>query len=206
MKKSILILVFLTAIAVSMQGHAEDTNKDLLQGWYVDGELIPPQCLPRPFISEDNFESFAGYYKIDANELEEEPGKFFGNPIKDLNYLPDSWAVKVIAPLDTCSNDADQPIIQDDGSVLSGQMPDAEGYKILGVLGQQECNKLLPSYPVKPEICYAIHVTEYMSGTMGRYDNNYIYGLIKEQDKSYILPLISFESSYDMIDYVEKRL
>lgn len=70
-------------------------------------------------------------------------------------------------------------------------MPDAEGYKILGVLGQQECNKLLPNYPVKPEICYAIHVTEYMSGTMGRYDNQYVYGLIREMDKNYILPLLS---------------
>ncbi len=211
MKKSLTILIFLILAAMPFEGYADDKNKylpnkDLPQGWYVDGELVPPQCLPHPFISEDNFESFADYYKFDVGELEKEPGKFFGKPIKDLNYLPDEWAVQVIAPLDICGNDAEKPIIQEDGSVLSGQMPDADGYKIFGRLGQQECAKLIPNYPVKPEICYAINVTEYMSGSMGRYDSNYIYGLIREKDKNYILPLLSFESSNDMIAYVEKHL
>ncbi|MCB9982106.1 MAG: hypothetical protein H6861_00300 [Rhodospirillales bacterium] len=181
-------------------------DKDLPQGWSVDGKLIPPQCLPHPFISEDNFESFADYYKLDVGELEKEPGKFFGNPIKDLNYLPDSWAVKVIAPLDTCGNNADKPVMQEDGSILSGKIPDAEGYKILGKLDRQECAKLIPNYPAKPETCYAINVTEYTDGTMRQYDNNYIYGLIRERDKNYILPLLSFDSSNDMIAYIEKYL
>ena len=172
-------------------------DKDLPQGWVVEGELIPPQCLPHPFISEDNFEPFADYYKLDVGEFEKEPGKFFGKPIKDLSYLPDSWAVKVIASLDTCGSDADKPVVQEDGSVLSGEMPDAEGYKILGRLDQQECAKLIPNYPVKPEICFAINVTEYTDGTMRQYDNNYIYGLIKEKDKNYILPLLSLGSKDD---------
>ena len=181
-------------------------NKDLPEGWRVDGKLIPPQCLPHPFISQDNFESFASYYKLDVGEFEKEPGKFFGEPIKDLDYLPDDWAVKVIAPLDECGRDAETPVMQPDGSVLSGQMPDADGYKILGKINPQECVQLIPHYPVKPELCYAINVTEYMSGTMGRYDSNYIYGLIRGKDKNYILPLLSFESSNDMTAYIEKHL
>lgn len=178
-------------------------DKDLPQGWFVDGKLIPPECLPRPFMSEDNFESFADYYKLDVDEFEKEPGKFVGKPIKDLDYLPDDWATMVTAPLDTCGNDADTPIVQKDGSVLSGQKPDAEGYKILGRLAPQECAKLIPNYPVKPEICYAINVTEYMDGTMRQYDTHYLYGLIRETDKNYILPLLSFESRNDMIAYIE---
>lgn len=181
-------------------------NNDLPQGWSVDGKLIPPQCLPHPFLSEDNFESFADYYKFDTGAFEKEPGKFFGSSIKNLDYVPDDWAVGVIAPLDKCGDDADKPVVQEDGSVLSGQMPDAEGYKILGRLAPQECNKLIPDYPVKPEICYAINVTEYMSGTMREYNSNYIYGLIRGKDRTYILPLLSFKSRNDMIDYIEKHL
>lgn len=181
-------------------------DKNLPQGWFVDGRRISPYCLPRPFLSRDNFESFADYYNLDVAMFEKEPGKFFGDPIKDLDYLPDEWAAHVIAPLDPCERDAENLSVQEDGSILSGQMPDAEAYKIFGKINQQSCQNLLPNYPVKPEICYAINVTEYMSGSMRQYDNYYIYGLIREKDKRYILPLLSFRSRNDMINYVEEHL
>lgn len=204
MKKLFFVLIFLTAVITSFKAYAYDKN--LLQGWYVDGVLIPPQCLPHPFISEDNFESFANFYKIDLEKLKKEPGQFFGHPIKDLNYIPDEWAIDVIASLDECGHKAETAVMQPDGSVLSGQMPDADGYKILGRINPKECSQLIPHYPVKPELCYAINVTEYMSGTMGRYDSNYIYGLIREKHKNYILPLLSLDTENSKTTQKERSL
>lgn len=183
-------------------------DRDLPQGWFVDGELVPPQCLPQLFMSGDNFESFSRHYKIDDDLFQQKPGQFFGAPIRDLDIRPDSWAIQVIARLDQCGNEDTEssispPTLQEDGSILSGEIPNAQGYKIFGRVDPEHCAGLLPHYPVKPEICYAVNVTQYTSGSMRQYDLYYIYGLVRARDKAYILPLLSFDGRNDMINYVE---
>lgn len=196
----------ITSLAMDFDESKYLSNKNLPKGWKIDGRLIPPHCLPRPWISGDNFESYAEYYNLNETEFMHHPGKFFGKPIQNLDYVINEWSSQVVSPLDACKANDKEFVVQEDNSILWGKIPEAESYKILGELLPQECAKLAPHYSIKPKQCYAIHVTEYVDGTMGQYDTDYIYGLFRTKDRNYILPLLSFENQNEMAAYIEDHL
>ena len=197
------------------------SDKKLSIGWRVSKRIIPPQCFSTIWMSGDNYEEFSKKFDIkNYKDFSNNPGKFLGKEIPDLEPINTSWDEKIYlaASLKDCfkgnlrgggivkTTNVDPKIINKSihNKICSTKSSCTEySYTILSNIPLKNCKNLAPHIFGKCEASFLISVGDYSGGSMG-WDMSYnIYGLFSfNDDKKFIIPLKNFYKKNNAVNYL----
>ena len=197
------------------------SEKKLPIGWKVSEKIIPPQCFSTIWMSGDNYEEFSKKFDIkNYKDFSNNPGKFLGKEIPNLEPINASWDEKIYlaASLKDCfkgnlrgggiviTTNVDQKIINKSihNKICSTKSSCTEySYTILSKIPLKNCKNLAPHIFGKCEASFLISVGDYSGGSIG-WDMSYnIYGLFSfNDDKKYIVPLKNFYKKNNAVNYL----
>ena len=172
-------------------------------------------------MSSDNYEEFSKKFDIkNYKDFSNNPGKFLGKEIPDLEPINASWDEKIYlaASLKDCfkgnlrgggivkTTNVDPKIINKSihNKICSTKSSCTEySYTILSNVPLKNCKNLAPHIFGKCEASFLISVGDYSGGSMG-WDMSYnIYGLFSfNDDKKYIVPLKNFYKKNNAVNYL----
>ena len=201
MKKLILIASLLITFNVAAS-----------PGWEYKGKILPNQSFTKEWVSSDNFEEFEEHFKIETKDcwtIEEygvtfcrsedfrnNPGKYFGKEIKDLDPIK-AWDGYISLAVSLDAINFNQPHQIKDHGYGEGIFQKIDGvemfYKIIGEVNTEHCMELAPNLSGTCKQSYALWVGDWGGGSMGYKFRAGIYGLFElENGKEYIIPLKYF--------------
>ena len=185
-------------------------------GWIHEGRVLPPSVFKKQWVSSDNFEKFEEHFKIETKDcwtIEEygvtfcrsedfrnNPGKYFGKEIKDLDPIK-AWDGYISLAVSLDAINFNQPHQIKDHGYGEGIFQKIDGvemfYKIIGEVNTEHCMELAPNLSGTCKQSYALWVGDWGGGSMGYKFRAGIYGLFELEDgKEYIIPLKYFPRDY----------
>ena len=191
-------------------------NVDASVGWEYKGKILPNQSFTKEWVSSDNFEEFEEHFKIETKDcwtIEEygvtfcrsedfrnNPGKYFGKEIKDLDPIK-AWDGYISLAVSLDAINFNQPHQIKDHGYGEGIFQKIDGvemlYKIIGEVNTEHCMELAPNLSGTCKQSYALWVGDWGGGSMGYKFRAGIYGLFELEDgKEYIIPLKYFPRDY----------
>ena len=191
-------------------------NVDASVGWEYKGKILPNQSFTKEWVSSDNFEKFEEHFKIETKDcwtIEEygvtfcrsedfrnNPGKYFGKEIKDLDPIK-AWDGYISLAVSLDAINFNQPHQIKDHGYGEGIFQKIDGvemlYKIIGEVNTEHCMELAPNLSGTCKQSYALWVGDWGGGSMGYKFRAGIYGLFELEDgKEYIIPLKYFPRDY----------
>ena len=191
-------------------------NVDASVGWEYKGKILPNQSFTKEWVSSDNFEEFEEHFKIETKDcwtIEEygvtfcrsedfrnNPGKYFGKEIKDLDPIK-AWDGYISLAVSLDAINFNQPHQIEDRGYGEGIFQKIDGvemfYKIIGEVNTEHCMELAPNLSGTCKQSYALWVGDWGGGSMGYKFRAGIYGLFELEDgKEYIIPLKYFPRDY----------
>ena len=153
---------------------------------WVDGsKQLLPKCFSYYWYSGDNYEYYAEHFKINNNEFDNYPGKFFGREIGTFKPIKASWGEEVSLARFTkhCS-------VASDGDETG------QSYKLKYEIPSELCKKLAPNMNAE---CLSAYVVELHQGKEYKYNVELgAYGLFQLHEGNTIIPLANFNSIFDL--------
>ena len=192
-------------------------------GWEYKGKILPNQSFTKEWLSSDNFEEFEEHFKIEtkdcwtsekygfthcrSEDFRNNPGKYFGKEIKDLDPIKASWAdtipqrnyISLAVSIDAINfNQPHQIKNHGYGEGIFQKIEHIEMfYKIIGEVNTEHCMELAPNLSGICKQSYALWVGDWHGGSIGYQFEAGIYGLFElENGKEYIIPLKYFPRDY----------
>ena len=194
----------------SIHGNQEQNNLKKV-GWKIDDIVLHPKCFTRVWMSGDNFEEFADYFKIsDYEDFSNNPGKYYYTKINDFNPIKPSWCsnhncekISIVNAINKCTPN-NFVFEEDEGSILINEDGIQYIYKVVKDVKIEKCNKLSKNFKTKCIEAFLVKVGDYSGGSMG-WDISYgIYGLynIDGLGKS-VVPLKYFSSKNKALNFFD---
>ena len=202
----------------------EETPNDLPIGWRYNGKIFPHESFVTEWISSDNFEEFEEHFKIEtkdchshqeygfthckSEDFRNNPGKYFGKEIKDLDPIMASWDDYISLAVSVQSLDFNRPYEIIDKQICTEQAdPLLETfYEILGVIENDKCQELAPYMKGRCKESYLLYLGDWQGGSMGYTLRTGIYGLFALDDgEEYIVPLKYFSNENYALNYLDKQ-
>ena len=201
----------------------EETSNNLPLGWRYNGKILPYESFTKEWLSSDNFEKFEEHFKIETDcwtsekygfthchskDFRNNPGKYFGKEIKDLNPIK-AWGKNISLAVSVQSLDFNRPY-----EIINKQITTEQAdpfffetfYEILGVIENDKCQELAPHMQGRCQESYLLYLGDYGGGSMGYKFRTGIYGLFELEDgQEYILPLKYFFNKNYALNYLDKQ-
>ena len=185
-------------------------------GWEYKGKILPNQSFTKEWLSSDNFEEFEEHFKIEtkdcwtsekygfthcrSEDFRNNPGKYFGKEIKDLDPIK-AWDRYISLAVSIDAINFNQPHQIKNHGYGEGIFQKIEHiemfYKIIGEVNTEHCMELAPNLSGICKQSYALWVGDWHGGSIGYQFEAGIYGLFElENGKEYIIPLKYFPRDY----------
>lgn len=181
-------------------------EKYVKNGWIYNG-TIHPKCFSYPWTSDDNFEEISDFYQLtDYDDFRENPGKFLGKEISNLDPITPTWCsdetcekVSLVGDLNVCMN-ASEIEVGDNYTISAGDL----NYRVVD-RDVENCKTLLPHLDSQILICRLVVVGEQSGGSMGTTYNFGIYAHVQTpQGRIMILPLKFFKNLNTALNFLDK--
>jgi uncharacterized protein len=203
--------------------------------WEYKNIKLKPQCFTTLWMSGDNYEEYYDFYfnkKESSKHFENpefldfinNPGKYFGHKIKNLDPIDSPWEknekIAISVPVDICasnkihsggyikekSSDKFEYLIDQNYYQVSyhDDYNSSEAYRKIKKLNKEQCERLSNKELGECKESYVINTTEYSGGSMGSIGRFYVYGIFNINDKDYIVPLKLIGNYNDTKNFIEK--
>ena len=193
----------------SITGYTQEIFEVFPKGWVFKNNILSPQCFPRKWMSDDNFEAIADHFSIKDNTFYTQPGLFYGKPIDKFSPVPATWnksqTVKIAEDVMNCMKSNDDISVNEKGAVTTKS---EDGliltYQVLADIPVDHAKVLSINLQRECMLSHLLKIGSDGGGSMGYSWSYWIYGLFKfGAEEYYMLPLREFSSENKAREYVD---
>lgn len=203
-------------------------------GWRTNKGLISPTCFPTfGYFETPKLDSFSKKFNIKNKiEFRNSPGKYIGKTIplgyeitpKEKNNKSNFATYSISSNLNECfdydleegfaNKKIGKPnLIEFENIIYLKNQPNKverydrykSHYEVIKKIDLKLCNELIPQLTGKCQGANLIRIGYDSGGTIGWIGGYYIFGIIKEEKKEYIVPLKFFNLKNNVLNFLDKN-